>query len=62
MAPTTFELLIIGFILILPFLYETNKKFRYYFKFFVYYGYVMTAAVFVIPIMAFKPKDVKNLM
>ncbi|XP_067006856.1 1-acyl-sn-glycerol-3-phosphate acyltransferase alpha [Anabrus simplex] len=62
MAPSSLELILIGFILILPFLYETSKAFRYYFKFFVYYGFVMTTAIVVIPVMIFRPKDVRNLL
>ncbi|KDR16862.1 1-acyl-sn-glycerol-3-phosphate acyltransferase alpha isoform X1 [Zootermopsis nevadensis] len=62
MLPSSLELVLVVFILILPFLYETSRAFRYYIKFFLYYGIVMTTAVVVIPIMMFRPKDVKNLL
>jgi len=62
MLPTSLEMVLVAFILILPFLYDTSRAFRYYFKFFVYYGIVMTTAVVVIPIMMCRPKDVKNLL
>lgn len=62
MLPSSLEWVLVAFILILPFLYESSKAFRYYFKFFIYYGIVMTTAVVVIPIMMCRPKDVKNLL
>ena len=62
MLPSSLELVLVAFILILPFLYETSRAFRYYFKFFIYYGIVMTTAVVVIPIMMCRPKDVRNLL
>ncbi|XP_046418947.1 1-acyl-sn-glycerol-3-phosphate acyltransferase alpha isoform X1 [Neodiprion virginianus] len=62
MAPSCLEVLLVLFILVLPFLYETSKSFRYYFKFLMYYGIVMANAVMVIPIMMFRPGDVKNLL
>jgi hypothetical protein len=62
MLPSSLELVLVAFILILPFLYETSRAFRYYIKFFLYYGIVMSTAVVVIPIMMCRPKDVKNLL
>ncbi|XP_003424072.1 1-acyl-sn-glycerol-3-phosphate acyltransferase alpha [Nasonia vitripennis] len=63
MAPSfSLELVLLAFILILPFLYETSRTFRYYFKFLMYYGSVMINAVILIPIMTFRPKNVKNLL
>ncbi|KAJ8680848.1 hypothetical protein QAD02_016635 [Eretmocerus hayati] len=63
MGPSfSLELILVAFILILPFLYETSRTFRYYFKFFVYYAVVMLNAVILIPLMAFRPKNVKNLL
>ncbi|XP_066587088.1 1-acyl-sn-glycerol-3-phosphate acyltransferase alpha [Prorops nasuta] len=62
MAPSCFEVVLVAFILILPFLYETSRTFRYYFKFLVYYGIVMCNAVLLIPLMAFRPGNVKNLI
>lgn len=62
MAPSCLEVILVVFIFVLPFLYETSRSFRYYFKFLMYYGIVMTNAVMVIPIMMFRPKDVKNLL
>lgn len=60
--PSLVEVFSVFVILALPFLYETSKAFRYYFKFFVYYAGVMLVSIFLIPIMAFKPRDVLNLM
>ncbi|XP_071442358.1 1-acyl-sn-glycerol-3-phosphate acyltransferase alpha-like [Hetaerina americana] len=62
MALNSTELVIVGLVLILPFLYETSKVFRYYIKFCLYYGIVMAIAVFVIPIMMWRPGEVKNLL
>ncbi|XP_043276380.1 1-acyl-sn-glycerol-3-phosphate acyltransferase alpha isoform X1 [Venturia canescens] len=62
MAPSCFEVILVGFILVLPFLYETSRTFRYYFKFLMYYGIVMANAILVIPIMMFRPGNVKNLL
>ncbi|OXU25070.1 hypothetical protein TSAR_000908 [Trichomalopsis sarcophagae] len=63
MSPSfSLELILLAFILILPFLYETSRTFRYYFKFLMYYGSVMVNAVILIPIMTFRPKNVKNLL
>lgn len=56
------EVILIGFILILPFLYETSQTFRYYFKFLMYYGIVMANSIIIIPIMSLRPKNVKNLL
>ena len=62
MLPTSLEVVLVAFMLILSFLYYTSRAFRYHFKFFIYYGIVMTTAVVVIPIMMCRPKDVKNLL
>lgn len=62
MAPSSFELILVGFILLLPFLYETSRTFRYYFKFMVYYGIVTFAATILIPIFLLRPKSLKNLV
>ncbi|KAK0179785.1 hypothetical protein PV327_005503 [Microctonus hyperodae] len=56
------EIIFIGFILVLPFLYETSHAFRYYFKFFLYYGIVMANSIILIPFMLFQPGNVKNLL
>lgn len=56
------ELVLLAFILILPFMYETSRTFRYYFKFFLYYATVMLNSVILIPIMLFRPGNVKNLL
>ncbi|XP_015113789.1 1-acyl-sn-glycerol-3-phosphate acyltransferase alpha [Diachasma alloeum] len=62
MAPSGLEVILVGFILVLPFLYETSKTFRYYFKFLMYYGIVMVNSIILIPIMTFRPGNVKNLL
>jgi lysophosphatidate acyltransferase len=56
------ELIVVVLLLALPFAYESSPKFRYYLKFSLYYGLVMTTAVFVIPVMMFRPGEVKNLL
>ncbi|KAL1131571.1 hypothetical protein AAG570_011186 [Ranatra chinensis] len=56
------EFFIISFFLVLPALYEWSNVFRYYFKFFVYYGIIMVTSVIVIPIMVWKPRNVENLI
>ncbi|XP_014259114.1 1-acyl-sn-glycerol-3-phosphate acyltransferase alpha [Cimex lectularius] len=48
--------------LLMPILYEHNRVFRYYFKFFVYYGFIMITSIIVIPIMIWKPRNVENLI
>ncbi|XP_058803469.1 1-acyl-sn-glycerol-3-phosphate acyltransferase alpha [Phymastichus coffea] len=58
----SFEVLLVAFVLILPFLYETSRTFRYYFKFLMYYGIVMINAVILIPVMMFRSRNVKNLL
>lgn len=62
MAPSSFELILVGFILLLPFLYETSRTFRYYFKFMIYYGIVTCAAIILIPIFLLRPRNLKNLV
>lgn len=59
---TYIELIVISLILLLPFLYETNHIFRYYFKFIVYYVVVSFNAIILIPPMLLRPCDVKNLL
>ncbi|BES92965.1 unnamed protein product [Nesidiocoris tenuis] len=48
--------------LALPVFYEHSSTFRYYFKFFVYYAYIMVASVIVLPVMIMKPRSVENLI
>ncbi|XP_011506220.1 PREDICTED: 1-acyl-sn-glycerol-3-phosphate acyltransferase alpha [Ceratosolen solmsi marchali] len=57
-----FEIIVVAFILLLPFLYETSRTFRYYFKFLMYYGTVMMNSVILIPVMMLRPRNVKNLL
>ncbi|XP_055609730.1 1-acyl-sn-glycerol-3-phosphate acyltransferase alpha-like [Uranotaenia lowii] len=57
-----FEIFLICGIILLPICYETSQKFRYRFKFFVYYAVVLINSLFVIPAMMFRPKDVRNLI
>ncbi|XP_030243963.1 1-acyl-sn-glycerol-3-phosphate acyltransferase alpha [Drosophila navojoa] len=49
-------------LLMLPFLYETNHIFRYYFKFMLYYGIVSLNAIILIPAFLTRPCDVRNLL
>ncbi|XP_076293148.1 1-Acylglycerol-3-phosphate O-acyltransferase 1 isoform X1 [Lasioglossum baleicum] len=62
MAPSCIEVILVGFILVLPFLYEMNRTFRYYFKFLLYYGYVMINSITLLPIMMLRPRNVKNFI
>ncbi|EGI62764.1 PREDICTED: 1-acyl-sn-glycerol-3-phosphate acyltransferase alpha [Acromyrmex echinatior] len=62
MAPSCFEVILVGFILVLPFLYETSRTFRYYFKFLIYYGVVMMIAVVLMPILSLRPGNIKNFL
>lgn len=55
-------MLAIFLVLLLPFLYETSHVFRYYFKFLIYYVVVSSFAIFLIPVMLFKARNVENLM
>ncbi|XP_001354866.3 1-acyl-sn-glycerol-3-phosphate acyltransferase alpha [Drosophila pseudoobscura] len=56
------ELLGLFMLLMLPFLYETNHIFRYYFKFLIYYGIVSFNAIVLIPAFLTRPCDVRNLL
>jgi lysophosphatidate acyltransferase len=62
MAPSCFEVILVGFILVLPFLYETSRTFRYYFKFLIYYGIVMMNSVLLMPVISLRPGNVKNFV
>ncbi|XP_033226916.1 1-acyl-sn-glycerol-3-phosphate acyltransferase alpha [Belonocnema kinseyi] len=62
MAPSCFEVILVASILVLPFLYETSRTFRYYFKFLVYYGVVMVNALLLTPYFCFRPYNVRNLV
>lgn len=62
MAPSCFEVILVGFILVLPFLYETSRTFRYYFKFLIYYGIVMVNAFLLMPVISLRPGNVKNFL
>lgn len=56
------EVIFVILILSLAFLYESSSAFRYYCKYFFYYGFVMFESVFMIPIYCARPKNVKNLV
>ncbi|XP_017011019.2 1-acyl-sn-glycerol-3-phosphate acyltransferase alpha [Drosophila takahashii] len=56
------ELLGLFLLLMLPFLYETNHIFRYYFKFMLYYGIVSFNSIVLIPAFLTRPCDVRNLL
>lgn len=62
MAPSCFEVILVASILVLPFLYETSRTFRYYFKFLVYYGVVMVNSLLLTPYFCFRPYNVRNLV
>ncbi|XP_068158640.1 1-acyl-sn-glycerol-3-phosphate acyltransferase alpha [Drosophila tropicalis] len=56
------ELMGLLLLLMLPFLYETNHIFRYYFKFLIYYGIVSFNSIILIPAFLIRPCDVRNLL
>lgn len=62
MIASWYEILLICGIILLPIFYETSHKFRYHFKFFVYYFVVMINSVILAPVMMFRAKDVRNLV
>lgn len=57
-----FEVILVCCILVLPFLYETSRTFRYYFKFFIYYFTVLFNATWLLPIISMRPRNVKNFV
>lgn len=57
-----YEIFLICGIILLPIFYETSHKFRYFFKFFIYYFVVMINSIILIPAMIFRAKDVRNLI
>ncbi|XP_018323781.1 1-acyl-sn-glycerol-3-phosphate acyltransferase alpha-like [Agrilus planipennis] len=56
------KILLVGFILLLPFLYESSQYFKYYFKFALYYLLVGYVSLVMIPVFLFKPRNVHNLL
>lgn len=62
MVPSCFEVILVGFILILPFLYEMSRTFRYYFKISFYCGYMMINSFLLLPILMLRPRNVKNYL
>ncbi|XP_055546835.1 1-acyl-sn-glycerol-3-phosphate acyltransferase alpha-like [Wyeomyia smithii] len=62
MIASYFEICLVCGIILLPILYETSQKFRYFFKFFVCYVGVIINSLILIPAMCFRPRDVRNLV
>ncbi|XP_033185148.1 1-acyl-sn-glycerol-3-phosphate acyltransferase alpha [Bombus vosnesenskii] len=62
MAPSCFEVILVGLFLLIPVLYEVSRTFRYYLKFFLYYGIAMLNSLILLPIVVFRPKNVKNYL
>ncbi|XP_067662381.1 1-acyl-sn-glycerol-3-phosphate acyltransferase alpha-like [Haliotis asinina] len=60
MALDVLQWVVIGFLLILPILYELNSTFKYYAKFFFYYVIVNVLAFMVIFLSLPRAKDVTN--
>ncbi|XP_046567482.1 1-acyl-sn-glycerol-3-phosphate acyltransferase alpha-like [Haliotis rubra] len=60
MALDVLQWVVIGFLLILPILYELNSTFKYYAKFFFYYVIVNLLAFMVIFLSLPRAKDVTN--
>nr|XP_014086572.2 1-acyl-sn-glycerol-3-phosphate acyltransferase alpha [Bactrocera oleae]XP_036232907.1 1-acyl-sn-glycerol-3-phosphate acyltransferase alpha [Bactrocera oleae]XP_036232908.1 1-acyl-sn-glycerol-3-phosphate acyltransferase alpha [Bactrocera oleae]XP_036232909.1 1-acyl-sn-glycerol-3-phosphate acyltransferase alpha [Bactrocera oleae] len=58
------ELFVLFLLLMLPFpfFYENSHMFRYYLKFFIYYGIVSFNALILIPAFLLRPFDVRNLL
>ncbi|VEN44522.1 unnamed protein product [Callosobruchus maculatus] len=56
------ELIFVGCILLLPFLYESSQKFRYHLKFLLYYTITILNSIILIPVFCIRPKDVRNLL
>uniref|UniRef100_A0A1B6E5F2 1-acylglycerol-3-phosphate O-acyltransferase n=1 Tax=Clastoptera arizonana TaxID=38151 RepID=A0A1B6E5F2_9HEMI len=56
------EIFCLIFMLLIPIFYETNNAFRYYFKFFLYYGIIMLTSIVVMPVMIWRPGNVENLI
>ncbi|XP_067636298.1 1-acyl-sn-glycerol-3-phosphate acyltransferase alpha-like [Eurosta solidaginis] len=61
---TYIELFVLVMLLMLPFplIYENSPNFRYYFKFFIYYGIVSFNSIILIPAFLLRPFDVRNLL
>ncbi|XP_021704643.1 1-acyl-sn-glycerol-3-phosphate acyltransferase alpha [Aedes aegypti] len=57
-----YEIFLICGIILMPIFYETSHKFRYFFKFFIYYFVLMINSIILIPAMMFRAKDVRNLI
>ncbi|XP_014485423.1 PREDICTED: 1-acyl-sn-glycerol-3-phosphate acyltransferase alpha isoform X2 [Dinoponera quadriceps] len=57
-----FEVILVCCILVLPFLYETSRTFRYHFKFFVYCFTVLLNSALLMPILSLRPRNVKNFV
>ncbi|XP_036339268.1 1-acyl-sn-glycerol-3-phosphate acyltransferase alpha isoform X2 [Rhagoletis pomonella] len=64
MMTSYFELFALFLLLMLPFpfFYENSHIFRYYFKFFIYYGIVSINSIILIPAFLLRPFDVRNLL
>ena len=60
MALDVAQWFIIGFLLLLPLLYELSSFFRYYAKILFYYTCIMSTATVIIFYGVFRPGDVRN--
>lgn len=49
-------------LLILPFLYDINTKFRYYIKFTLYYFILIIYSIILIPFVLLHPFDRSNIL
>ncbi|XP_035781828.1 1-acyl-sn-glycerol-3-phosphate acyltransferase alpha-like [Anopheles albimanus] len=56
------ELFLVCAVILLPIFYETSSKFRYFFKFFVYYAVVILNSFLLIPVFCLRPCNVRNLV
>lgn len=54
--------LLIGVVMVVPFIYEFSHRFRLYLKFFLYYSMVMLCSVLCIPFIIWRPGDVRNTL
>ncbi|XP_076062772.1 1-Acylglycerol-3-phosphate O-acyltransferase 1 [Oratosquilla oratoria] len=54
--------MIIAVIMLMPFLYEFSSRFRLYLKFTIYYTTVLLCSLLCIPIIIWRPGDVRNTL
>lgn len=53
---------LVAVIMVTSFLYEFSNRFRLYLKFILYYSMVMLCSVMAIPLIIWRPGDVRNTL